>query len=91
MSKLIAEMTSAGVLLATELCMDGSHGARVRVERSGPMTIDDAPLTGAPELISAVLLIQLRSKADAVGSCKRFLAVTGEGDIELRQLFDAPS
>jgi len=90
MSKLIDEMTTAGVLLATELCMDSSHGARIRVERATPLNITDGALTGVRELVSAVLLIQLQTKAEAVSWCKRFLAVAGEGEVELRQLFDAP-
>ena len=40
MGKLIDDMTKAGVLLATEGCLSGRYGARVRLEK-GAFTVTE--------------------------------------------------
>ena len=88
MGKLIEEMTKAGTLLATEGCLPSSKGARVR--RSGEkLTVTDGPFTEAKEVIGGFALLQAKSKAEAVELTKRFLKVAGDGECELRQVFEA--
>jgi hypothetical protein len=85
MGKLIEEMTNAGVLLSTEGCLPSARGARVR--RSGrKITVTDGPFTESKELIAGFALIQAGSKAEAIEWTKRFLAVAGEGESEIRQI-----
>jgi len=88
MIKLIGDMTRAGVLEATEGCLPSALGARVK--RSGAkVTVIDGPFTESKELVAGFALIRTATKADAIEVAKQFLAVAGEGECELRQIFDA--
>ena len=87
MGKLIEEMTKAGVLLATEGCLPSALGARVR--RSGEkLTVTDGPFAEAKEVIGGFALLQAKSKEEAIELTKRFLKVAGDGECEVRQVFD---
>ena len=88
MGKLIEEWMKSGVLLATEGCLPSALGARVR--RSGEkFTVTDGPFTEAKELIGGFALIQTKSKQEAIEYTKRFLKVAGDGEAEIRQIFEA--
>jgi hypothetical protein len=89
MGKLIGEMASAGVLLATEGCLSSSRGVRLAIE-NGKFTVTDGPFPETKELIAGLAIIQVKSKAEAVEWSKRFLAVTGEGSSEIRQIREQP-
>jgi hypothetical protein len=89
MGKLIDEMTKAGVLLATQGCMSSKHGFRMRIE-NGKFSVTDGPFPETKELISGFALIQVRDRAEAVEWTKRFLATTGHGLSEVRQIYEAP-
>jgi hypothetical protein len=87
MGKLIEEMTKAGTLLATEGCLPSSKGARIR--RAGEkLTVTDGPFTETKELVGGFALLQAKSKAEAIELTKRFLKVAGDGECELRQLYE---
>jgi hypothetical protein len=87
MGELIQEMTKAGVLLATEGCLPSSKGARVR--RSGQkVTVTDGPFAETKELIAGFALFQVQSKEEAIEWTKRFLEVAGDGESEIRQIFE---
>ena len=88
MGNLIEEMTKAGVLLATEGCQPSSKGARVRYSK-GKFTVVDGPFTETKELIAGFALFQVKSKEEAIEWTKRFLEVAGDGESEIRQLFEA--
>ena len=88
MGQLIDEMVKAGVLLATEGCQPSSKGARVRLS-NGKVTVTDGPFTESKELIAGFALIQVASKDEAVAWTKRFLAVAGDGESEIRLLHEA--
>jgi hypothetical protein len=87
MGKLIREMTRAGVLLATEGCLPSSKGARVR-HSGGKFTVTDGPFTESKELIAGFALFEVKSKEEAIEWTKRFLKVAGEGESEIRQIFE---
>jgi hypothetical protein len=87
MGKLIEEMTKAGVLLATEGCMPSSKGARVRYS-GGKFTVTDGPFTETKELIAGFALFEVKSKEEAIEWSRRFMEVAGEGENELRQIFE---
>src|SRR5205085_12152639 len=72
MGKLIDDMAKAGVLLATEGCRPSSYGVRVRIH-SNEFTVTDGPFPETKELIAGFCLLQVKSKAEAVVWCKRFL------------------
>jgi hypothetical protein len=90
MGKLCEEMARAGVLLATEGCLPSAKGARVRLS-GGKLTVTDGPFTESKELIAGFALLEVRSKEEAIELTKRFLKVAGEGEAELRQVFEQPN
>ena len=90
MGKLIGDMAKAGVLLATEGCLPSSKGFRVKVD-GGKFSVTDGPFPETKELIAGFCLMQVKSKEEAVEWTKRFLAVAGSGESEVRLLHDAPA
>ncbi|HZL53087.1 MAG TPA: YciI family protein [Terracidiphilus sp.] len=88
MGKLIEEWMKAGKLLSTEGCLPSSFGARVRVD-SGKYNVSDGPFTEAKELVGGFAILDAPSKEAAVEYAKEFLKVVGQGECELRQLYDA--
>ena len=90
MGKLIDEMMKAGVLIGTEGCLPSAKGARVRVT-GGKFVVTDGPFTESKELVGGFALLQANSKEAAIEATKRFLEVVGEGECEIRQLFEAPA
>jgi hypothetical protein len=87
MGNLIEEMTKAGVLLATEGCQPSSKGARVRY-KNGKFTVTDGPFTESKELIAGFALFQVESKEEAIAWTRRFLETAGEGESEIRLLYE---
>jgi len=88
MGKLIEEGMKAGTLLAVEGCLPSAKGARVRLG-SGQVTVTDGPFTEAKELIGGLAILKASSKAEAIQMAKDFLRVAGDGECELRELYDA--
>jgi hypothetical protein len=88
MGKLIEEMAKAGVLLATEGCQPSSKGARVRITE-GKFTVTDGPFAETKEVIGGFALLQAKSKEEAIEWTKRFLKVAGDGESEIRELYEA--
>lgn len=88
MGKIVEEGFKAGWLLATEGCLPSSLGARVR--RSGDkLSVTDGPFTEAKELVGGFAILKANSKEEAIRLAKDFLKVAGDGECELRQLYDA--
>jgi len=87
MGKLVEEGMKAGFLLAVEGCMPSATGARVRLS-NGKLSVTDGPFTESKEVIGGLALLQANSKAEAVELAKQFLHVAGDGECELRQLFE---
>jgi hypothetical protein len=88
MGRLIEEGMKSGRLLATEGCLPSAAGARVRVD-SGEYTVSDGPFTESKEVVGGFAIIDASSKAAAIDYVKEFLQHMGQGECELRQLFDA--
>ena len=89
MGKLIEEGMKAGWLLATEGCLPSALGARVR-SSNGKLSVTDGPFTESKELVGGFAILRANSKAEAIQLAKDFLSVVGEGECELRQLYEAP-
>ena len=89
MGKLIEEGMKSGKLIATEGCMPSALGARVRLAGE-KFTVTDGPFTESKELIAGFALIQAGSKEEAVEYVKEFLSVAGDGETEIRQIYEAP-
>ena len=90
MQQLIEEGMKSGELVATEGCLPSATGARVRLD-AGKITVTDGPFTEAKELIGGFALLEAESKEEAIAIAKKFLAVAGEGECEIRQLCNTPA
>jgi hypothetical protein len=88
MGKLVEEGMKAGWLLATEGCLPSALGARVRFS-NGKHTVTDGPFTEAKELVGGFAILRASSKEEAIQLAKDFLKAVGEGECELRQLYEA--
>ena len=90
MGRLVEEGFQAGFLLATEGCLPTALGARVR--RDGDkITVKDGPFTEAKEVVGGFAILKANSKEEAIELSKQFLQNAGEGECELRQLYEAPT
>jgi hypothetical protein len=87
MGKLIEESFKSGTLLATEGCLPSALGARIRMT-DGKFKVTDGPFTEAKEIVGGFALIQAKSKEDAIEFNKTFMKLAGDGEVELRQVYD---
>jgi hypothetical protein len=88
MGKLIEDGMKAGYLLGVEGCLPSALGARVR-QSNGKLSVTDGPFTEAKEVVGGFALLQANSKKEAIELVKQFLTVAGDGECELRQIFEA--
>jgi hypothetical protein len=88
MGKLVEEGFKAGWLLATEGCLPSKLGARVR-SSAGKLTVTDGPFTESKETVGGFAILKANSKDEAIELARQFLRVAGDGECELRQLYEA--
>jgi hypothetical protein len=88
MGELIEDGMKAGWLLSTEGCLPTALGARVR-RLDGKVTVTDGPFTETKEVVGGFAILKADSKEEAIGLTKKFLGHVGEGECELRQLYEA--
>ncbi|PYU10384.1 MAG: hypothetical protein DMG37_20500 [Acidobacteria bacterium] len=88
MGKLVEEGFKAGWLLATEGCLPSKLGARVR-SSGGKLTVTDGPFTESKEIVGGFALLKVNSKEEALELTRKFLQVAGDGECELRQIYEA--
>ena len=89
MGALIEKFMKTGELVATEGCLPTAMGARVRKDGS-KVTVKDGPFTESKEVVGGFAILQARSKEHAIELAKEFLAVAGEGECEIRQIYEGP-
>ncbi|MET0795593.1 MAG: YciI family protein [Polyangiaceae bacterium] len=82
------EMTEAGVLLMTGGLVRPTKGTRIGMA-AGKFTATDGPFAETKELIDGFALIRADSMAEALEHAKRFMAIAGDGEGEVLQVFDA--
>ena len=89
MQKYNEELVKAGVLLAAEGLTATSQGARVKFS-GHKRTVIDGPFTETKELIAGFMIIQVKSREEAIEWVKRAPNVSpnGEGLVEIRRLMD---
>jgi hypothetical protein len=87
MGKLVEEGMKAGWLLGTEGCLPSALGARVR-RSDGKLTVTDGPFTEAKELVGGFALLRANSKQEAIELAKQFLQLAGDGECEIRQIYE---
>lgn len=93
MMKYNEELVKAGVLIAAE----GLHPSQGAVRISYPVPgekpkVMDGPFTEAKELIAGFTIIDVKSREEAIEWAMRMPDPhgNGEGEIEIRQIFEAP-
>ncbi len=87
MGEFVEEITRAGVMIATDGLHPSAKGKRVRLAK-GKITVIDGPFTESKELVASYAIFQVSTMAEAVHWTTRFLSVLGEGECELRPIFD---
>ena len=89
MGKYNEELSKAGVLLAMDGLHSSSKGARVKFSGNS-ITVVDGPFTEAKELVAGFWILQVESLEEAIEWVKRapFCSPTGEGEVEIRQIFE---
>ena len=89
MGKFNEEMANAGVMVDGEGLLPSSNGARVRFNGAKRAVID-GPFPETKELVAGFWILECKSLDEAVEWMKRCPNPSGEeGEIELRQVFDA--
>ncbi|MFD0714113.1 YciI family protein [Paenibacillus sp. GCM10027626] len=92
MQKYNEELVKAGVLLAADGLQPSSNAIRISYpEPGGKPKMMDGPFTEAKELIAGYTLIEVKSKEEAIEWALRMPDPHGfgQGEIELRQVFEA--
>ena len=87
MGKLVEEGMKSGWLLSTEGCLPTALGARVR-RSAGKVTVTDGPFAETTEVIGGFAILKANSKQEAIDLAKTFLSHVGQGECELRQLYE---
>ena len=90
MGQFIEDLAKSGVLVATDGLQSSARGARVRIS-NGKFTLTDGPFTESKELIAGYAILNVKSMEEAIALTKRFLALTGEGESEIRLMHDEPA
>jgi hypothetical protein len=78
----------SGVMLAGEGLQPSARGARVKFSGGKPAVID-GPFAEAKELVAGFWLIQVKSKDEAIEWVKRYPYPFDDGEVEIREAFDA--
>lgn len=82
MGRFVEELTRAGVLLATGGLDRGTHV----VSSKGDVSFTDGPFTESKEVIVSFALIEVRSEGEALELSRRFWAMVGDGEGDIRQV-----
>jgi hypothetical protein len=88
MGTFIEEVVKAGVLLESDGLKPSSEGKRIKYAH-GKASVVDGPFTESKELVASYALFQVKDWDEAIHWCTRFLEVLGEGEVELRPIFEA--
>ena len=86
MGEFIEEMAKSGKLLLTDGLLPSSKGAKVR-QTNGKVEVIEGPFTETKELIGGFAIVDMASKQEAIDMAKRFLAVAGDGESEIREMY----
>jgi len=81
------ELVKSGIFLAGEGLHPSSKGARISFDK-GTRTVLDGPFSETKELIAGFWILQCKSQEECIEWIKR--APFAEGEVEIRQVFEAP-
>jgi hypothetical protein len=83
--KLVEDNMKAGILLDTGGMLPLSKGARVKQDH-GKFTATDGPFPETKELVIGYAIVNVRNREEAIEQSRRFMAIAGDGEGEIRQL-----
>ncbi|MEV8375075.1 YciI family protein [Kribbella sp. NPDC056861] len=84
--KVVDDLSKAGVLLFAEGVHRSSLGARVKVAQ-GKRTVTDGPFAETKELIGGIIVVDVRSRDEAVEWAGR-LAEALDAEVEVRRVVE---
>jgi hypothetical protein len=87
MGQFIEESFKSGTLIATEGCLPSALGARISF-RDGQFSVTDGPFAEAKEIVGGFALIRADSKEQAIEFTKTFMRIAGDGQTEIRQVWE---
>ena len=90
MGALIEKFARSGHLLSTEGCLPSARGLRVRKD-GDKVTVTDGPFTESKEVVGGFALLRADSREEIIALTKEFLSVVGNGECEVRELYEAPA
>lgn len=93
MTKYNEELVKAGVRVAAKGLHPSSNGIRFSFPKPGEKpVVTDGPFTESKEIIAGFILIDVKSREEAIEWAMRMPDPQGdgEGQIELRQVFEVP-
>jgi hypothetical protein len=86
MGKFIEQETKSGVLVSFGGLAPSSMGKRVSVV-NGNFTVTDGPFSETKEIVGGFAIIEAPSIEEAIEASRRFFAVIGDGEGEIRPMF----
>ncbi|WBQ06657.1 YciI family protein [Kribbella sp. CA-293567] len=84
--KVVDDLTKAGVLLFAEGVHRSALGARVKVA-GGKRTVTDGPFAETKELIGGIIVVDVRTRDEAVEWAARLAEVLGN-EVEVRRVVE---
>lgn len=87
MGAFIQDSFDKGILITAEGVHPSEKGSLVRKGASS-ITVTDGPFTEAKEVIGGFGLINAKDRAEAVEFAKRYAALFGEVEVEVRQVVE---
>ncbi len=89
MGKLMEDMARAGILLGGEGLTPSSKGKRMKIADGRIVSVVDGPFAETKELVAGYCLVEVGSWEELEPWFVRFAAAQGEGECEIRPLFEA--
>lgn len=90
MEAFCVALVQAGALKLTGGLLPLAQGARLRAAE-GRIALMDGPFSEAKEVVGGFAIIEAPSLDAAIELGKRFLAIAGDADLEIRPMFSAPA
>ena len=85
MAELCARLRAEGILQSAIGLRGSEAGARVRLS-GDRLSVTDGPFAETKELIAGVAIVDVPDKATAIEVARRFLAVGGGGESDVREV-----
>jgi hypothetical protein len=90
MGAFIHELATAGQLIVTDGLQHSSKGVRVR-QSKGNVTVVDGPFSESKEVVGGFAIVEVSSRDEAIDLARRFMAVAGDGQSEIREMYETPA